>query len=153
MSFSQYADRAKTATKTDPPTRISHSGCPTRCLPLSMDNHTSRGCEEVPSFSTAITLTARSGIWRNHGPTGCWETAGRRGATMILPGETEAGTAGTQPCRGISRWAHRDDEPGREDSRSCAAQPPSDRKTPCLENLRPKGGILTNGERCLSISG
>ena len=35
---------------------------------------------------------------------------------MILPGETEAGTAGTQPCRGISRWAHRDDERGREDS-------------------------------------
>jgi hypothetical protein len=65
---------------------------------------------------------------------------------MILPGETEAGTAGTQPCRGISRWAHRDDERGR----SCAAQPPSDRKTPCLENPRPKGGILTNGERRLS---
>src|ERR1700691_6063363 len=31
-------------------------------------------------------------------------------------GETEAGTAGTQPCRGISRWAHRDDERGRESS-------------------------------------
>jgi hypothetical protein len=29
---------------------------------------------------------------------------------MILPGETEAGSAGTQPCRGIVRWAHRDDE-------------------------------------------
>src|SRR5208337_4652089 len=35
---------------------------------------------------------------------------------MILPGETEAGTAGTQPCRRISRRAHRDDERGREDS-------------------------------------
>jgi hypothetical protein len=35
---------------------------------------------------------------------------------MILPGETEAGTEGTQPCRGISGWAHRDDERGREDS-------------------------------------
>ena len=35
---------------------------------------------------------------------------------MILPGETEAGTAGTQPCRGISRWAHRNDERGRESS-------------------------------------
>jgi len=33
---------------------------------------------------------------------------------MILLGETEAGNAGTQPCRGISRWAHRDDERGRE---------------------------------------
>jgi hypothetical protein len=36
-------------------------------------------------------------------------------------------------------------------ARSCAAQPPSDRKTPCLENPRPKGGILTNGERRFSI--
>jgi len=35
---------------------------------------------------------------------------------MILPGEMEAGTVGTQPCRGMSRWAHRDDERGREDS-------------------------------------
>ena len=71
---------------------------------------------------------------------------------MVLPGETEAGTAGTQPCRGMSRWAHRDDERGVR-TRSCAAQPPSDRKTPMLENLRPKGGILTSGERRFSISG
>jgi hypothetical protein len=28
------------------------------------------------------------------------------------PGETEAGSAGTQPCRGITRWAHRVDEMG-----------------------------------------
>jgi hypothetical protein len=72
---------------------------------------------------------------------------------MILPGETEAGSAGTQPCRGISRWAHRDDERGREDSFLRHPNPPSDRKTPCLENPRPKGGILTNGERRFSISG
>jgi hypothetical protein len=71
---------------------------------------------------------------------------------MILPGETEAGTAGTQPCRGISRWAHRDDERGRESS-FLRRPTPSDRKTPCLENPRPKGGILTNGERRFSISG
>jgi len=71
---------------------------------------------------------------------------------MNLPGETEAGTAGTQPCCGITRRAHRADERGREDSFR-AAQPPSDRKTPCLENPRPKGGILTNGERRFSISG
>src|SRR5438445_13819788 len=38
---------------------------------------------------------------------------------MILPGETEAGSAGTQPCRGISRRAHRDDERGVR-ARSCA---------------------------------
>jgi len=42
------------------------------------------------------------------------ETAGRGGAKMNLPGETEAGIAGTQPCRGIARWAHRDDEQGAE---------------------------------------
>ena len=42
---------------------------------------------------------------------------------MMLPGETEAGTAGTQPCRGISRWAHRDDERGREDSFSRRLNP------------------------------
>ena len=35
---------------------------------------------------------------------------------MTLPDETESGTAGTQPCRGIARWAHRDDEQCREDS-------------------------------------
>jgi hypothetical protein len=29
---------------------------------------------------------------------------------MILPGETEAGNAWTQPCRGITWWADRDDE-------------------------------------------
>jgi hypothetical protein len=32
---------------------------------------------------------------------------------MALPGETEAGSAGTQPCRGIAWWAHRDDAGGR----------------------------------------
>ena len=29
---------------------------------------------------------------------------------MILPSETEAGSAGMQPCRGIAWWAHRDDD-------------------------------------------
>jgi putative transposase len=33
----------------------------------------------------------------------------RRQVTMALPGETEAGSAGTQPCRGIAWRAHRDD--------------------------------------------
>ena len=35
------------------------------------------------------------------------------GVTMALPGETEAGSAGKQPCRGIARRAHRDDDHGR----------------------------------------
>jgi len=30
--------------------------------------------------------------------------------TMIVPGETEAGSAGMQPCRGITWRAHQDDE-------------------------------------------
>ena len=40
---------------------------------------------------------------------------------MILPGETEAGTAGTQPCRGIAWRAHRDDDRQRREGASCAA--------------------------------
>ena len=32
---------------------------------------------------------------------------------IFLPGETEAGSAGKQPCRGITRWAHREDDHGR----------------------------------------
>ena len=32
--------------------------------------------------------------------------------TMIVPGETEAGSAGKQPCQGITWRAHRDDEVG-----------------------------------------
>jgi hypothetical protein len=31
------------------------------------------------------------------------------GVTITLPGQTEAGSAGRQPCRGITWWAHRDD--------------------------------------------
>ena len=37
-------------------------------------------------------------------------------ATMTLPGKTEAGSAGMQPCRGIAWWAHRDDVHGRGSS-------------------------------------
>ena len=36
----------------------------------------------------------------------------RSGVTMTLPGETEAWSAGKQPCRGIAWWAHRDDQKG-----------------------------------------
>src|SRR5450759_455780 len=35
------------------------------------------------------------------------ESAGCGSVTMILPGQTEAGTAGTQPCRGIAWRARR----------------------------------------------
>ncbi len=74
---------------------------------------------------------------------------------MSLPGETEAGNAGTQPCRGIARGAHRDDERRRRKDTSDAAsqtfigsKDPDALKIPACE-----GGIFTNGERALSISG
>src|SRR5713101_10138879 len=33
-----------------------------------------------------------------------------RKVTMTVPGQTEAGSAGMQPCRGITWRAHRDDD-------------------------------------------
>ena len=68
--------------------------------------------------------------------------AGRRedGVTMTLPGETEAGSAGMQPCRGIAWWAHRDDVAW---ARKFAfrALPKTHRigRPLCLENPRPEG--------------
>ena len=44
--------------------------------------------------------------------------------TMALPGETEAGSAGKQPCRGIARRAHRDDDHGRGSHLSRSSQTP-----------------------------
>ncbi len=41
---------------------------------------------------------------------------------MILPGETEAGSAGMHPCRGIAWWARRDDD--REYGNYIPALPP-----------------------------
>ena len=43
---------------------------------------------------------------------------------MALPGETEAGSAGKQPCRGIARRAHRDDDHGRGSHLPCPSQSP-----------------------------
>jgi len=37
---------------------------------------------------------------------------------MTVPGETEAGSVGKQPCPGIAWWAHRDDEAGARAHRS-----------------------------------
>jgi hypothetical protein len=42
----------------------------------------------------------------------------RFGATITVPGETEAGSAGMRPCRGIAWWAHRDDVVGTSEFRS-----------------------------------
>ncbi len=72
---------------------------------------------------------------------------------MTLPGETEAGSAGMQPCRGIAWRAHRDDvERGRP---LFALFPKAHRigRPLCLENPRPEGAEhLLSVERYLSIS-
>jgi hypothetical protein len=65
------------------------------------------------------------------------ETAGRGGATLNLPGETEAGNAGTQPCRGIAWRAHRDDERQRRNLVLTLLPNPHRIERPqCLENPR-----------------
>ena len=50
--------------------------------------------------------------------------------TMALPGETDAGSAGKQPCRGIARRAHRDDDRGRGSHLSRSTQNPIGSKDP-----------------------
>jgi hypothetical protein len=69
---------------------------------------------------------------------------------MILPGETEAGTAGMQPCRGIAWRADRDDDwSGGSFAFALFKKTHRIGRPRCLENPRPKGGILTNGQRTL----
>jgi hypothetical protein len=72
---------------------------------------------------------------------------------MILPGETEAGTAGTQPCRGISRWAHRADTQhagGSSPALLVDGRKSSDDRPSCLENPRPAGAVSTLTENVAS---
>jgi hypothetical protein len=72
---------------------------------------------------------------------------------MTLPGETEAGSAGMQPGRGITWRAHRDDvERG---SSPFALRSKSHRidRPLCLDNPRPEGAEhLLMVERYLSTS-
>ncbi len=49
---------------------------------------------------------------------------------MALPGETEAGSAGKQPCPGIVRRAHRDDDHGRGNERLAPTLHPIGSKDP-----------------------
>ena len=70
---------------------------------------------------------------------------------MSLPGETEAGTAGTQPCRGIAWWAHRDDDRQRRNRILALLQTLIGSKAPDALKIPPKGGIPT--ESPLSIEG
>ena len=65
---------------------------------------------------------------------------------MILSGETAAGTAGMQPCRGIAwlgssrRSLHLREYPSR-----APANPHRIGRAACLENHRQKDGIYTTG--------
>ena len=58
------------------------------------------------------------------------------GSYNALPGETEAGSAGKQPCRGIARRAHRDDDHGRGSPLSRSSPNPIGSDRPCLEAHR-----------------
>jgi hypothetical protein len=72
---------------------------------------------------------------------------------MILLDETEAGTARTQPCRGLVRWAHRADvlQRGTLASRAARLQKrSSDDRPSCLENPRPAGAESTLTENVAS---
>jgi cyclic pyranopterin phosphate synthase len=54
----------------------------------------------LPTLSSANSAVSR--LIKNH-------SSNQMRGTMILPGETAAGSAGTQPCRGIAWLGHRDD--------------------------------------------
>jgi hypothetical protein len=66
---------------------------------------------------------------------------------MNLPGETEAGTAGMQPCRGITGRAHRAAILSRC---ALASKKPSDDRPSCLENPRPAGAEYSLTENVAS---
>src|ERR1700692_4223000 len=70
---------------------------------------------------------------------------------MTLPGKTEAGSAGMQPCRGIAWWSHRNDVAGRGSS-PFALFPKTHRigRPLCLENPRPEGAEYSLTESATS---
>jgi hypothetical protein len=72
---------------------------------------------------------------------------------MTLPGETEAGSAEKQPCRGIAWRAHRDEEAGAVRARLSARPSVIGSAAPDALKTPPRGGILTSGERSLFRSG
>src|SRR6266700_1985703 len=85
------------------------------------------------------------------GPSGSW--ASDRPATVVEPGETEAGSVGTQPMLRYSPLAHRDDKRKRDGFVFTLLNNPHRIGRPrCLENPRPKGRMLTSGDRPFSIS-
>jgi len=70
---------------------------------------------------------------------------------MNLPGETEAGPAGMQPCRGIIWWAHRETMIGQRGNQFLALLLNHRIERPqCLENPRPEGAEPTLTENVAS---
>ena len=68
------------------------------------------------------------------------------GATMTLPGETEAGSAGDAPCRGIAWRAHRDDVSAVVYRSRFPKKTHRIGRPLCLENPNP-----TNGEHLIAV--
>ncbi len=80
------------------------------------------------------------------------------GDTLTPLGETEAGSAGMQPCPGITQWAHRVDEVGSAraawlDAPILDPKTSSNDRPLCLENPRAQRGIVCNSNRLHSNSG
>src|SRR5262249_4384839 len=98
------------------------------------------------------TATAASAGWGNpsrwpEGPRDWFRAAAR--TELNWPGETEAGNAGEQPCRGITWWAHRVDEVGGVGAARLDAPVPhfvlrtsSNDRPLCLENSRRQAAEL-----------
>src|SRR5258708_37895208 len=77
----------------------------------------------------------------------------KRGVTMTVPCQTEAGSAGMQPCRGIAWWAHRDDDRKRGTNLLALLSTIIGSKDPdALKIPARRAELLTNGRRLLSIS-
>ena len=69
---------------------------------------------------------------------------------MALPGETEAGSAGKQPCRGIVRRAHRDDDHGRGNERLAPTLHPIGSKDPDALKIPARRAASTRTRSALS---
>ena len=75
-------------------------------------------------------------------------------ATIDPPGETEAGSAGMQRCRGITRRAHRDGERRREETPTSPAEPIVESIDPNAMKIPARSAeSSTNGQRPFSNSG
>src|ERR1051326_4612331 len=86
-------------------------GCTNPCRSNPASHRLSFGSVFLPRSALTCSALARIGSRRNLVSTSerdlIWVQAICK---LKAPGEAEAGSAGTQPRRGITRWAHRNDE-------------------------------------------